>query len=68
MVNYCPECGGEMTYISLTNKYCCNSCGLYCTGQELNDAHVRNRPDGETEEEERQSRRYEYLKWYLGKK
>ena len=44
MVNYCPECGGEMQYISLTKHYVCKSCGLSCTGQELNDLHDKNRP------------------------
>ncbi len=68
MVNYCPECGGEMHYISLTKHYVCKSCGLSCTGQELNDAHDRNRPADETDEEMRQSRKKEYLKWYLSKK
>ena len=68
MVNYCPECGGEIQYISLTKHYVCKSCGLSCTGQELNDLHDKNRPPEETEEEIRQSRRKEYLKWYLSKK
>jgi reverse gyrase len=68
MVNYCPECGGEIQYISLTKHYVCKSCGLSCTGQELNDLHDKNRPAQETEEEVRQNRRKEYLKWYLSKK
>jgi predicted RNA-binding Zn-ribbon protein involved in translation (DUF1610 family) len=68
MVNYCPECGGEIQYISLTKHYVCKSCGLSCTGQELNDLHDKNRPADETEEEVRQNRRKEYLKWYLSKK
>jgi tRNA(Ile2) C34 agmatinyltransferase TiaS len=68
MVNYCPECGGEMHYIGMTKHYVCKSCGLSCTGQELNDLHDKNRPADETEEELRQSRRKEYLKWWLSKK
>ena len=68
MVNYCPECGGEIQYISLTKHYVCKSCGLSCTGQELNDLHDKNRPADETAEEARQARRKEYLKWYLSKK
>jgi len=68
MVNYCPECGGEIQYISLTKHYVCKSCGLSCTGQELNDLHDKNRPAEETEEEQRQNRRKEYLKWYLSSK
>ena len=68
MVNYCPECGGEMQYIALTKHYVCKSCGLSCTGQELNDLHDKNRPEGETDAEKKEACRKEYLKWYLGKK
>ena len=68
MVNYCPECGGEIQYISLTKHYVCKSCGLSCTGQELNDFRDKNRPADETEEEAKQNRKKEYLKWYLSKK
>jgi len=67
MVNYCPECGGEMHYISLTKQYVCKSCGLSCTGQELNDLHDKNHPDYD-EEDPKAARRKEYLKWYLSKK
>jgi transcription initiation factor TFIIIB Brf1 subunit/transcription initiation factor TFIIB len=67
MVNYCPECGGKMTYISLTKKYCCcKSCGLYCTGQELNDEHDKRQ--NFDDEDAKAARRKEYLKWYLSKK
>ncbi|MCL5877982.1 MAG: hypothetical protein NWE96_06110 [Candidatus Bathyarchaeota archaeon] len=68
MVNYCPECGGEMHYISLTKHYVCKGCGLSCTGQELNDYHDKRRPDYDSEEDAKAARRKEYLKWYLSKK
>jgi transcription initiation factor TFIIIB Brf1 subunit/transcription initiation factor TFIIB len=68
MVNYCPECGGEMRYISLTKHYVCQSCGLSCTGQELNDFHDKRQPDYDTDDDARAARRKEYLKWYLSSK
>lgn len=55
-----------MTYISLTKKYCCKSCGLYCTGQELNDEHDKR--VNFDDEDAKAARRKEYLKWYLSKK
>lgn len=55
-----------MQYISLTKHYVCKSCGLSCTGQELNDYKDKNRP--EDEEDAKRNRRREYLKWYLSKK
>ena len=50
MVNYCHECGGEMHYVSLTKNYVCKSCGLSCTGQELNDVRDKRAPTYEDEE------------------
>jgi ribosomal protein L37AE/L43A len=68
MTIYCPECGGECHYEIGTKHYICKSCGLSVTQQELNDLRDKNRPSGETAEEEKENRRKEYLKWYLSKK
>lgn len=65
---YCPECGGEMHYDISTKKQNCKSCGLSVTQQELMELKEKNRPPEETEEEVRESRRKEYLKWYLSSK
>ena len=42
-----------MQYIGLTKHHVCKSCGLSCTGQELNDYRDKNRPADETAEEEK---------------
>ncbi|MEM3785039.1 MAG: hypothetical protein QW667_04750 [Candidatus Bathyarchaeia archaeon] len=65
---YCPECGGEMQYIIATKHYVCKSCGLSVTQQELMELREKLRPTFETEEDEREKRRKEYLKWWLSKK
>jgi len=65
---YCPECGGEMRYISATKRYVCQSCGLTVTHQELIELREQLQPKTETEEEQRQKERREYLKWWLSKK
>jgi tRNA(Ile2) C34 agmatinyltransferase TiaS len=65
---YCPECGGEMQYMIATKHYVCKSCGLSVTQQELMELREKLRPSAETEEEERQNKKKEYLKWYLSKK
>jgi DNA-directed RNA polymerase subunit M/transcription elongation factor TFIIS len=67
-MTYCPECGGEMHYMAVTKLYVCKSCGLSATGQDLEESRDRNRPSDETEDEIRENRRKEYLKWYLSKK
>ena len=65
---YCPECGGEMQYLAMTKHYVCKSCGLSVTQGELMDLRDKNRPKEETEQEEKENRRKEYLKWWLSKK
>jgi NADH pyrophosphatase NudC (nudix superfamily) len=65
---YCPECGGEMQYVMATKHYVCKSCGLSVTQQELMELREKNRPVQQTEEEEKENRRKEYLKWWLSKK
>jgi len=65
---YCPECGGDMRYISATKRYVCQSCGLTVTHQELIELREQLRPKTETEEEQKQKERREYLKWWLSKK
>jgi transcription initiation factor TFIIIB Brf1 subunit/transcription initiation factor TFIIB len=65
---YCPECGGEMQYMLSTKHYVCKSCGLSVTQQELMELREKNRPNTDSEEDERQKQKKEYLKWYLSKK
>ena len=67
-MRYCPECGGEMRYISLTKRYVCKSCGLTLTFQELIEMRDRQNERAEPEEDERKKQRKEYLQWWLSKK
>jgi len=65
---YCPECGGETQYISMTKRYVCKSCGLSVTHQELIELRQQFRPKFESDGEEHRKAQKEYLKWWLGKK
>ncbi|UCG36674.1 MAG: hypothetical protein JSV64_08810 [Candidatus Bathyarchaeota archaeon] len=65
---YCPECGGQMQYISMTKHYACKSCGLSVTQQELFELRQQLRPGRDTESEKRKKAQKEYLKWWLAKK
>lgn len=65
---YCPECGGEMQYVSMTRRYVCKSCGLSVTNQELMELRQQLRPKLESDGEERRRAHKEYLKWWLEKK
>jgi len=67
-MRYCPECGGELKYMSATKRYVCKSCGLSVTVQELFELRRQLRPSFESEEDQRRRERKEYLKWWLGKK
>ncbi len=57
-----------MHYDISTKKQNCKSCGLSVTQQELMELKEKNRPPEETEEEVRENRKKEYLKWYLSSK
>jgi tRNA(Ile2) C34 agmatinyltransferase TiaS len=65
---YCPECGGEMQYMSATKRYVCKSCGLSVTRQELMELRRKLRPVFESGEDQRKKQRKDYLKWWLSKK
>jgi hypothetical protein len=65
---FCPECGGEMKYMSATKRLACKSCGLSLTRQELFELRQQLRPKLKSDDEERDKQRREYLKWWLGKK
>jgi hypothetical protein len=67
-MRYCPECGGDMRYISLTKRYVCKSCGLSVTFQELMEIRDRLKSPTKPQVEERKQIKKEYLKWWLTKK
>lgn len=57
-----------MRYIIATKHFVCQSCGLSVTQQELIELRERLKVPVETDEEEKDRRRKEYLKWWLSKK
>lgn len=57
-----------MQYMISTKHYVCKSCGLSVTQQELMELREKLRPKTETKQEQDESRRKEYLKWWLTKK
>jgi len=63
-VPYCPECGGDMKYT--TKIYICQICGLTVTQQELFELKEKNMCYDDDDPKE--ARRKEYLKWWLNKK
>jgi transcription initiation factor TFIIIB Brf1 subunit/transcription initiation factor TFIIB len=66
MVEYCPECGGTMTYESSTKRHVCKSCGLYVTKEQLLDLREKNREL--SEKDKKKKRQSEVLQWWLSKK
>jgi len=65
---YCPECGGEMQYMTETKRHVCKSCGLSVTRQELMELRRKLRPTFESSEDQRKRERKDYLQWWLSKK
>lgn len=65
---YCPECGGEMLYMSRVKQYVCKDCGLSLTLQEIIEIKEKSRGSQESDEDEKRKIRKEYLAWWLSKK
>lgn len=57
-----------MRYDPSRKLYCCLSCGLAVTQQELVEMRDKLRPEAEPEDERRKRERTEYLRWWLTKK
>ncbi|MGP3667875.1 MAG: TFIIB-type zinc ribbon-containing protein [Candidatus Bathyarchaeota archaeon] len=67
MVQYCPECGGEMFYDVKTKLYSCKVCGLTLNYHEIEELRKRNIAKSSVDEEKKREKS-EYLKWWLSKK
>ena len=57
-----------MRYMSAIKQYVCQSCGLSVTQQELMELREKLKSPFIDNEEEKEKRRKEYLKWWLSKK
>ena len=68
MTYYCPECGGEMIYDTVTRNYTCKSCGLSVPFHEYAELKQNLEPKVEDDMEKRKKRRKEYLDWWFSKK
>ncbi|MGQ9543008.1 MAG: TFIIB-type zinc ribbon-containing protein [Candidatus Bathyarchaeia archaeon] len=69
MSNYCPECGGELTYDPALKQYICKSCGLTFTYQQLIEEREKMiERQASALDDLRKKRQKEYLKWWLSKK
>jgi len=64
---YCPECGGNLKYDPNVKRYECRSCGLSLTYQELVELREEVRTDSR-DEDEREKKRKDYLKWWFSRK
>ena len=62
----CPECGGEMT--SFNKRKICQTCGLSLTGTEYDRMWERNRDSRYDEEDQKQRRNKDYMRWYRSSK
>jgi len=60
MVRTCPECGGEM-YYDRKGFFVCIKCGLTISKYDQSLKNLKN-------EEEKEDRKKEYLKWWLSSK
>jgi len=68
MVDYCLECGGVLTYDMNLKQYICKSCGLTFTYQQIIEGRDHLSQERGVDEDERQRKQKDYLRWWLSKK
>ncbi len=65
--NFCPECGGLLTFDVSARKFACKGCGLFLSRDELSEMRDRKR-DQEYDARNKNKERGDYLEWWLSKK
>ncbi|MGQ4833342.1 MAG: hypothetical protein ACP6IS_05570 [Candidatus Asgardarchaeia archaeon] len=64
----CPECGGIMRYNRNLKVFICQNCGLTVTPKELDEMIRQFKGEIiEKEENEKERKKKDYLKWWLSK-
>jgi TFIIB zinc-binding protein len=61
LVNFCPECGGDLKFDTVSKDFICKSCGLFASREKLDEIRDKRRDqlkDG------RRAVHDDYLDWW----
>ncbi|HEY6668600.1 MAG TPA: hypothetical protein VI033_05545 [Candidatus Nitrosopolaris sp.] len=61
MASYCPECGGELKFDSVSKNLLCKSCGLFASREKIDE--LRDKADNEFTDK-RRGLHDDYLDWW----
>jgi tRNA(Ile2) C34 agmatinyltransferase TiaS len=61
LANFCPECGGDLEFDSISKNFICKSCGLFASREKIDEL----RDKAEEESIDKKSRTHDaYLEWW----
>ena len=66
-MNACPECAGNLKFDPALKRYVCQSCGLSLNREEIDEMSTNNK-SVDSDGDEKEKRKKEYLKWWTTKK
>jgi DNA-directed RNA polymerase subunit M/transcription elongation factor TFIIS len=61
LVNFCPECGGDLKFDSVSKDLICKSCGLFASREKLEEIRDKR---SEQLKDGRKSLHDDYLDWW----
>jgi hypothetical protein len=61
LANFCPECGGNLEFDSISKNFICKSCGLFASREKIDEL----RDKAEEASIDKKSRTHDaYLEWW----
>jgi reverse gyrase len=61
LASFCPECGGELKFDSVSKNFICRSCGLFASREKIDE--LRSKEQNETTYKKKQLHD-DYLDWW----
>lgn len=61
LVNFCPECGGDLKFDPVSKDLVCKSCGLFASREKLDELRDKRR---EQLRDRRKTLHEDYLDWW----
>jgi DNA-directed RNA polymerase subunit M/transcription elongation factor TFIIS len=61
LVNFCPECGGELEFDALSKNFICKSCGLFAPREKIDE--LRDKEEDKFVDQKRRTHD-SYLEWW----
>ena len=65
LANFCPECGGNLKFDSITKNYICTNCGIFTSREKIDE--IRDKAFAESHKN-KNNQHDDYLEWWHSSK